>query len=74
LKRIYFQFMPPPKSENSFLGIEAKYKDLDQWFSTIPAAVSQSRNYVQATLKTQYPEVRFNNIVSRSQSYKEFSK
>jgi bifunctional pyridoxal-dependent enzyme with beta-cystathionase and maltose regulon repressor activities len=49
--------MPPPGSENSFLGIEAKYKDLDQWFSTIPAAVSRSRQYIQATLKTQYPEV-----------------
>jgi bifunctional pyridoxal-dependent enzyme with beta-cystathionase and maltose regulon repressor activities len=49
--------MPPPNSENSFLGIEAKYKDLDQWFSTIPAAISQSKQYVQATLKTQYPEV-----------------
>ena len=49
--------MPPPNSENSFLGIEAKYKDLDQWFSTIPAAISQSKHYVQATLKTQYPEV-----------------
>lgn len=51
--------MPPTNSENSFLGIEAKYKDLDQWFSTIPAAISQSKQYVLATLKTQYPEVPY---------------
>ena len=51
--------MPPANSENSQLGIEAKYKDLDQWFSTIPSAISQSKNYIQATLKTQYPEVNF---------------
>jgi bifunctional pyridoxal-dependent enzyme with beta-cystathionase and maltose regulon repressor activities len=54
--------MPPLNSENSVLGIEAKYKDLDQWFSTIPSAVSQSKNYIQATLKTQYPEVRYGFI------------
>ena len=52
--------MPPANSENSVLGIEAKYKDLDQWFSTIPSAVSSSKNYIQAVLKTQYPEVIIN--------------
>jgi hypothetical protein len=58
--------MPPANSENSVLGIEAKYKDLDQWFSTIPSAVSSSKNYIQAVLKTQYPEVNNNKIVSVS--------
>lgn len=50
--------MPPPGSEGSVLGIEAKYKDLDQWFSSISSAVSLSGHYIQATLKTQNPEVR----------------
>jgi len=49
--------MPPPGSEGSALGIEAKYKDLDQWFSSISSAVSLSGQYIQATLKTQNPEV-----------------
>lgn len=36
---------------------QAVYMDLKEWFSPIPAAVSTSQNYIQATLMTEHPIV-----------------
>ncbi|XP_034243701.1 CD109 antigen isoform X1 [Thrips palmi] len=48
-------FFPP--SDAVTLGIEARYLDLTEWFSTIDAALSPSSSFVQAVLVTQNPKV-----------------
>ncbi len=50
----------PDEEANSVLGIEATYKSLTQWFSTIPRAASPSGNYIQARLRTLNPSVGSN--------------
>ncbi len=54
---IRLDFNPPDAVRADLLGIEATYKDLTQWFSTIPKAISPSNNYLQATLLTPKPQV-----------------
>lgn len=39
------------------LGIEATYKDMTEWFSTISPAKSPSDTFIQVLLKTQNPKV-----------------
>lgn len=39
------------------LLIQAEYLDLKEWFSPIPAAVSSSKNYIQAMVLTERPIV-----------------
>ena len=45
---VELQFTPP--ADTDVLGIEGTYKQLTQWFSTIPRANSQSENYLQVGL------------------------
>ncbi len=52
---VELQFTPPADAQ--VLGIEGTYKQLTQWFSTIPRANSPSDNYVQARLRTPNPSV-----------------
>jgi CD109 antigen len=52
---VELQFKPPKDAE--VFGIEGTYKQLTQWFSTIPRANSRSENYVQARLRTLNPSV-----------------
>ena len=40
-------FIPPTDYPADILGIEATYKNLTQWFSTIPVARSKSGLFVQ---------------------------
>ena len=54
---IEMRFMPPTEGIVDLLGIEATYKELTQWFSTVPVARSRSGNYIQATLRTTNPSV-----------------
>ncbi len=54
---IELSFDSPTSPLNDLLGIEATYKDLTQWFSTIPRAVSPSNNFIQTSLLTPKPEV-----------------
>ncbi|KAK3922691.1 CD109 antigen [Frankliniella fusca] len=48
-------FYPPADAVT--LGIEARYLDLTEWFSTIDASISPSGNFLQASLVTQNPKV-----------------
>ncbi|XP_052132261.1 CD109 antigen [Frankliniella occidentalis] len=48
-------FYPPADAVT--LGIEARYLDLTEWFSTIDASISPSSNFIQASLVTQNPKV-----------------
>lgn len=52
---IRLAFVAPLDDDVQVLGIEAKYKDLSQWFSTIHRAASDSNNYIQARLLTENP-------------------
>jgi CD109 antigen len=54
---IELKFDTPLSSSIDVLGIEASYKDLTQWFSSIPRALSDSDNYIQARLSTLNPQV-----------------
>ncbi len=55
---IELRFLPPTGGGFvDILGIEATYKDVVQWFSTIPVARSMSGKFVQARLRTLNPEV-----------------
>ena len=54
---IEMQFNPPTRVPADILGIEATYKNLTQWFSTIPVARSQSGIFVQGKLRTVNPAV-----------------
>ncbi len=54
---IQLAFESPTSLLADLFGIEATYKDLVQWFSTIPRALSPSDNYVHATLLTLNPQV-----------------
>ena len=49
---IELSFMPPTEETVDLLGIEAEYKELVQWFSTVPVARSRSRKFLQAFLRT----------------------
>ena len=50
-------FIPPTDYPADILGIEATYKNLTQWFSTIPVARSKSGLFVQGKLRTVNPSV-----------------
>lgn len=39
------------------LIFQAEYMDLKEWFTPVPAAVSSSKEYIQATLQTERPIV-----------------
>ena len=52
---VEMKFQPP--SQGDLLGIEATYKELVQWFSTVPVARSQSGKFIQAVLRTKNPQV-----------------
>lgn len=54
---IEMQFNPPTSIPADILGIEATYKNLTQWFSTIPVARSKSGIFVQGKLRTVNPAV-----------------
>ena len=54
---IEMEFMPPVDGVVDILGIEATYKNLTQWFSTIPAARSRSGRFIQGVLRTVNPAV-----------------
>ena len=56
---IEMRFTPPSQESIpvDLLGIEATYKELTQWFSTVPVARSRSSNYIQASLRTTNPSV-----------------
>lgn len=53
---IELRFNPPPSGVD-LLGIEATYKGLVQWFSTVPVASSRSGRFLQAMLRTRNPKV-----------------
>ncbi|KAF0289583.1 CD109 antigen [Amphibalanus amphitrite] len=50
-------FFPPADNDTHALGIEAEYKGVNQWFSTVNKALSPSNSYIQATLETEEPRV-----------------
>eukprot|EP00094_Tigriopus_californicus_P007480 TCALIF_07202-PA protein Name:"Similar to CUBN Cubilin (Canis familiaris)" AED:0.20 eAED:0.21 QI:0/0.76/0.57/0.97/0.85/0.88/35/0/3998 len=54
---VELQFDAPKNTRAQALGIEATYKELVQWFSTVPRATSSSDNYIQARLRTLNPTV-----------------
>ena len=54
---IELRFSPPSDGQVDLLGIEATYKELTQWFSTVPVARSRSGKFLQAILRTRRPEV-----------------
>ena len=54
---IELRFLPPDEGQADLLGIEATYKELVQWFSTVPVARSRSGKFLQAVLRTRKPEV-----------------
>ncbi|XP_011158223.1 CD109 antigen isoform X2 [Solenopsis invicta] len=60
---VQLDFYPPKAKDNiSFpLNIEAQYLNLHEWFPSTNQAMSQSNEYIQATLKTEKPMV--NNYV-----------
>ena len=51
------QFDPPTDAPADVLGIEAEFKQHVQWFSTVPSAISKGRNFIDAKLRTENPEV-----------------
>ena len=54
---IEIRVLPPANTRVELLGIEATYKELVQWFSTVPVARSRSGDFLQASLKTRQPRV-----------------
>lgn len=46
-----------PSNALKTVPFQAEYMDLKEWFSPIPAAVSYSDNYIQASLQTERPIV-----------------
>ena len=57
---IRLAFVPPEDPGLTVLGIEATYKDLSQWFSTIPRSTSSDNKYIQVRLATEKPSVNGN--------------
>ena len=54
---IEMTFIPPSGIPSDILGIEATYKNLTQWFSTIPVARSKTGMFIQGKLRTINPTV-----------------
>ena len=54
---IELRFTPPKGDLVDLLGIEATYKELVQWFSTVPVARSRSGKFLQAVLRTKNPQI-----------------
>ena len=57
---IRLAFVPPEDPGLTVLGIEATYKDLSQWFSTIPRSTSSDNKFIQVRLATEKPSVNGN--------------
>ena len=57
---IRLAFVPPEDPGLTVLGIEATYKDLSQWFSTIPRSTSSDNKFIQVRLATEKPTVNGN--------------
>jgi len=65
---IRLAFFAPLDTSVDVLGIEAKYRDQSQWFSTVSRAVSNSNRYIQARLASENPRVNSNVKIALSTS------
>ena len=57
---IRLAYIAPEDPSLQVLGIEATYRDLSQWFSTVPRSVSSDNKYIQVRLATERPNVNGN--------------
>ena len=57
---IRLAFVAPKDPSVQVLGIEAKYRDLSQWFSTVPRSESSTNMFIQARLASENPTVNRN--------------
>merc|ERR1719334_599190 len=57
---IRLAFVAPLDPSVEVLGIEAKYRDLSQWFSTVPRSKSSTNKFIQARLASENPTVNRN--------------
>merc|ERR1719334_524294 len=57
---IRLAFVAPIDPNVQVLGIEAKYKDLSQWFSTVKRSESNSNFFIQCRLASDKPKVNRN--------------
>ena len=57
---IRLAFVAPEDPGVQVLGIEATYRDLSQWFSTVPRSVSSDNKYIQVRLATERPSINGN--------------
>ena len=57
---IRLAFVAPLDPGVQVLGIEAKYKDLSQWFSTVQRSESNSNFFIQTRLSSESPRVNRN--------------
>jgi len=57
---IRLAFVAPKDPSVQVLGIEAKYRDLSQWFSTVPRSESSTGLFIQARLASENPTVNRN--------------
>jgi len=57
---IRLAFVAPVDPSVQVLGIEAKYRDLSQWFSTVPRSESRTNKFIQARLASENPTVNRN--------------
>ena len=57
---IRLAYVAPEDPSVQVLGIEATYRDLSQWFSTVPRSVSSENKYIQVRLATARPSINGN--------------
>ena len=72
---IRLAFTAPLDPSVKVLGIEATYRDLSQWFSTVQRSESHSNFFIQARLATESPKVNRNLqfVITSSEAVDKFT-